>query len=157
MNVLVYSGPEVLQTSLKNTLSTLRSVLIPHYTVQTISQESLASQPWSAGCALLVFPGCSELSPSPFVTIIRRYVEDGGAFLALSAGATYSSSSRVLDLDSIGISGLSKDQTLRFYDKATSSYLYPTFHPRGKIATSSVTLNLTSGKTLDSVQWSEAV
>jgi biotin---protein ligase len=125
MNVLVYSGPEVLQTSLNNTQSILRSVLNPHYTVQTISQESLASQPWSAGCALLVLPGCRELSPSPSVTIIRRYVENGGAFLALSTGATYSSSSRVLDLDSIGISGLSKDQTLRFYGKATSSYLYP--------------------------------
>jgi len=103
-----------------------------------------------------VLPGCRELSPSPFVSIIRRYVENGGAFLALSAGATYSSSSRVLDLDSISISGLSKDQTqLRFYDKATSSYLYPTFHSGEEITTSSVILKLTSGKTLDSVQWNE--
>ena len=155
MNVLVYSGPEVFQTSLKSTLSTLRSLLIPHYTVQPISQESLASHPWSTGCALFVFPGCRELFPSPFITVIRSYVENGGAFLALSAGATYSSS-RVLDLNSLSISGLSKDQTLRFYDKATSSYLYPTFHSGEDITTLSDSLVLTSGEKLEGGHWSGA-
>jgi biotin---protein ligase len=153
MNVLVYSGPEVLQTSLRHTLSTLRPILVPHYTVQTISQESLASHPWSASCALLVFPSCRELSPSPFITIVRSYVEGGGAFLALSAGATYSSS-RTLGLSSLSISGLPKGQTLCFYDKAASGYLYPIFHPGGEIVTSSVNLQMMSGEKLDRVQQS---
>jgi hypothetical protein len=109
MNVLVYSGPEVLQTSLKQTLSTLRSVVVPHYTVQAISAESLASHPWSTNCALLVFPDCHELSPPPFTSIIREYVENGGAFLALPTGASYPPLSRALDLGSLSVSGGPED------------------------------------------------
>lgn len=156
MNVLVYAGPEVFQTSLKHTLSTLRSILIPHYTVQSISRESLASHPWSTTCALLVFPGCHSLTPSPSIAVIQSFVENGGALLALSSGATYSSTSRALDLGSLSISGLSRDQPLRFHDKSTSSYLYPKFHS-GDPAISSVTLRLESGQDVEGVQCDGAV
>lgn len=155
MNVYVYSGPEVLQASLKHALSTLRSILIPHYTIQQISKESLILQPWSTGCALLVFPGCYELADPAVIPIVRFYVENGGAFLALSAGAIYSSS-QVLDLDSCPISGLSKYQNLRFHDKATSSHLYPKFHPIGDVTTSVVTVQSVTGKQVKNIQqtWS---
>lgn len=148
MNVFVYSGPEVLQPSLKYALSTLRSILIPNYTIQTISKESLILQPWSAGCALLVFPGCYELSYLAIIPPIRQYVENGGAFLALSAGANYSSS-QLLHLDSLTIFSL-PNQILRFHDKATASYLYPKFLPMGEAITSSV--QLATGERAENIQ-----
>lgn len=151
MNVLIYSGPEVLQVSLKGTLSSLRSILIPHYTVQTISRESLASQPWSSSCALLVFPGCYDLSPFPSTPIVRNYVESGGALLALSTGGTLSSSTG-LDLSSLSISGLSKNQSLRFFDKVTETYLYPQFHSGGDVTTSSDVLKMVSGDVVEHIQ-----
>lgn len=89
MNVLVYSGSAVLQPSLKQTLT---SILSPHYTVQSISDHSLASQPWSTNCALLV---CTKSSPS--TAIIRHYVENGGALLDLSAGPFYDSQDPALE------------------------------------------------------------
>lgn len=150
MNILVYSGPESLKSSLKESLSTLRSLVTPHFTVQTITPETLASHPWSTGCALLVLPGCYELNPSPSILIIRRYVEeDGGKCLMFSSGATFSSSSSTLDsFSSLSLSSSSKNQMLRFFDKTTNTYLYPKFHTGGEDASSSslVSVQLTSGE-----------
>ncbi|OCH92771.1 class II aaRS and biotin synthetase [Obba rivulosa] len=88
MNVLVYSGPEVLDTSTQS-LQSLRSLLVPNYAIQTINFQSLASQPWAANCAMLVLPACrSALVPTPpFASAIKSYVERGGALLALGASA----------------------------------------------------------------------
>src|SRR5438270_5817664 len=56
MNVIVYAGPEVLPLSLSNAIASLRTLLLPHYTVQPISQPALLAQPWKSSCALLVVP-----------------------------------------------------------------------------------------------------
>lgn len=112
MNVLVYSGPETLQTSVSRTITALRSALYPHYTVQPVSLQSLTSQPWTTLCALLVIPACREhLSFSSAVsTSIRSYVENGGALLGLRAGCKIGGS-----LFSGG------DYTLRFQSKTGPS------------------------------------
>ncbi|KII91479.1 hypothetical protein PLICRDRAFT_38240 [Plicaturopsis crispa FD-325 SS-3] len=91
MNVLIYAGPEVSKTSLSHTLTSLRSLVLPHYTVQTISPQSLISHPWSATCALLVLPSSRQLPSSESNTAIQAYVERGGAFLGFSVGVDYSS------------------------------------------------------------------
>lgn len=137
MNILVYSGPEALKSSLKESLSTLRSLVTPHFTVQTITTESLISHPWSTSCALLVFPGSYELNSLPLISIVRRYIEeDGGRCLMLSSGATFSTSA--LDsFSSLSLSTSSKNRTLRFFDKTTNTYLYPNFHTGGEDALSS--------------------
>ncbi|KZP20467.1 class II aaRS and biotin synthetase [Athelia psychrophila] len=155
MNVLVYAGPEVLQASLKHTLSTLRSILVPHYTVQSISRESLVSHPWSTSCALLVFPGCYALTPSPSIALIKGFVENGGAFLALSSGAAYTCASQGVGISSFsGIgTGISRDQALRFRDTSSNESLKPTFNLGPKAATSSVSLRLASGQELAEVQY----
>ena len=91
MNVLVYTGPESLQTSVSRTITALRFALYPHYTVQPITLQSFVSQPWSTSCALLVFPACRdhlEFS-NTVVAAIRTYVEKGGALLGLRAGVKY--------------------------------------------------------------------
>jgi len=88
MNVLVYSGPEVIQSSLPVLTSTLRSLLLPNYTVQSITHHTLISHPWAPSCALLVIPSFSSaLGGSNFLDRVSKFVNDGGSLLAFSVGA----------------------------------------------------------------------
>jgi biotin--protein ligase len=87
MNVFIYAGPEVVQRSLTRTLAALKLVLVPNYTVQSITPQSLKSHPWSPNCALLLFPECHHLDlPDPrVVDNIRTYIEQGGRAIFLKA------------------------------------------------------------------------
>ncbi|KAI0795547.1 hypothetical protein C8Q75DRAFT_456220 [Abortiporus biennis] len=131
MNVLVYSGPEVLQTSLTRSISLLRSFLLPNYTVQPITSQSLCSQPWSETCALLVFPAFQEQPSfsSSVSNLIRSYVENGGALLGIrstikkSKGGSLGLSSSLAGLTL----GSSSEYSLRFTDKSSGSNVYCTF------------------------------
>ncbi|KAF8208185.1 biotin-protein ligase [Mycena galopus ATCC 62051] len=131
MNVLVYSGPEVIQTSLDHTLSTLRHILLPFYSVQPISQPALVSQPWQASCALLVFPGCRDIVLSKASPAIEGYVQSGGVFLALGTGSHYSSRGLDSGILNVASTSISKDMLLRFSDRESGSYIYPSFHAGG--------------------------
>src|SRR5579863_7289850 len=89
MNVLIYA------TSASHRLSdALRSVLSPFYTVQSITPVSLATQPWTASCALLVLPPPDNppvpLSlPKPAHEAIQGYVTAGGRILAIGLGVSF--------------------------------------------------------------------
>lgn len=153
MNVLVYTGPEVVQTSLGGTLSTLRSLLLLHYPVQTISLQALLSQPWSATCALLVFPECRSTFTSSSSLTIKTYVEAGGSFLGFGTGANYSTS-RGLEPGgfTLGAASLSKDHPLRFFDKSTGSYINPTSRSaRKEIVSRSITLHVPDGDIVNGI------
>jgi biotin--protein ligase len=155
MNVLVYAGPEVPQTSLTSTLSTLRSVLVPYYSIQKVSLASLGSHPWTASCALLVLPAGSNLSLASAVTAVSTYVENGGAFLAFGAGAKYSPRSvRVAQF--LGSTSSSVDRVLQFFDNGTASYIHPTFHSGSNGRPRSVSIRRTSGETLENIHDSGA-
>ncbi|THV08019.1 class II aaRS and biotin synthetase [Dendrothele bispora CBS 962.96] len=125
MNILVYSGPEVLPASLKHTLSTFR-LLVPNYSVQLIPVATLKTQPWVTSCALFVFPECrsavAQSTPS-----INTFVERGGSILCLSAGARCPSRAGP-DFTAMqaSLSG-SNDQTLRFFDRKSGSFIYPSW------------------------------
>jgi len=126
MNVLVYAGHEVQQTSLNHTLSSLELILSPHYSVQRITQ-ALITQPWPATCALLVVPQCrARFLSSSASKPIQEYLEDGGAYLGLGTGALYSPRRLVTGLANLNL-GISsgEDTRLRFFDKFNSSYIYP--------------------------------
>ncbi|KAI4520614.1 class II aaRS and biotin synthetase [Schizophyllum commune Loenen D] len=81
MNVLVYGTPD------SPALTLLRRALLPHYAVQPVSAQALATQPWHVNCALLVVPKPGELSGGKAITAIQSYVQNGGSFLGLSTGA----------------------------------------------------------------------
>lgn len=87
MNVLVYAS------SASHGLSNaLRSVLSPFYTVQSILPASLATQPWTASCALLVL--VPPDAPAPFSLpkqaheTVQQYISAGGRILGIGLGAT---------------------------------------------------------------------
>ncbi|WVQ79125.1 biotin-[acetyl-CoA-carboxylase] ligase [Cryptococcus sp. DSM 104549] len=96
--VLIYSGPGVSPLSLSHTLLTLRLLLLPHYTVQPVTPDVLATQPWEPSCALLVIPGGRDLPYVDELTVkrgvtrrIKEYVEEGGRYLGICAGAYFGS------------------------------------------------------------------
>ena len=88
VNVLVYSGPEVAQSSLPILTSTLRSLLLPNYTVQSVTPHTLINHPWAPSCALLAIPSFSSTtSGSDLTNKVSKFVNDGGSLLAFSVGA----------------------------------------------------------------------
>ncbi len=148
MNVLVYSGPEVLQASLNHSLASLRHILLPNYTVQTITQNALTTQPWQNSCALLVLPQ----SRSRFVSIANKYIKDfvegGGAYLMLSTDATAIPRSQGLGFGSGGLSfGLEAGESpLKFYDKLNNAYIvWGEEAPSASVETCTVTLRSSDG------------
>ncbi|KAF9647077.1 class II aaRS and biotin synthetase [Thelephora ganbajun] len=87
MNVLVYSGPEVVQSSLPFLTNTLRSLLLPNYTVRSVTQHTLITHPWAPSCAMLVIPSFSSTTSGSGLTDgVSKFVNDGGSLLAFSVG-----------------------------------------------------------------------
>ena len=102
--VLVYSGPGVSPLSLSHTILTLSLLLLPHYTVQSVSPTTLHNEPWEPSCALLVIPGgrdlpyVDELGVKTRVTKrIREFIEHGGKYLGICAGAYFGSETVIFD------------------------------------------------------------
>ena len=93
MNVLVYSGPEIIQTSLNHSLTTLRAILLPHYTIQSVTPHILTTQPWQKSCALLVLPQTRGGFASVPSKHIKNFVEGGGSCLLLGFRPTIPSRS----------------------------------------------------------------
>jgi biotin--protein ligase len=101
-------------------LSTLRSLLLPLYSIQTLTPQALKAQPWSPSCALLVFPQFRGGFPSQANPSIKEYVESGGAFLGFGVGAIYTSSAR-------RTADESKNLLFQVGDKSTIT-ISPTLH-----------------------------
>lgn len=125
MNVLIYSGPEVLQPSLNHALASLRSILVPHYAVQPITLHSLTTQPWQNSCALLVLPRSRNRFVSVASKQVKAFVEAGGAYLMLGTGATATPRSGGLGLGSTSLSlGLEPgEMPLKLFNKFNNVYL----------------------------------
>ena len=85
MNVLIHTSST--SSGLSNAL---RSVLSPFYTVQSITSGSLATQPWTTSCALLVLPSPGPLSlPKPAHEAIQEYITAGGRMFGISLGVSF--------------------------------------------------------------------
>ncbi|KAG8732500.1 biotin holocarboxylase synthetase [Ceratobasidium sp. 423] len=129
LDVLVYQGPGVSETSLYHTLATLNTILKPNYTVRAVDAELLRAEPWGPSCALLAIPGGRDL---PYVEHlakaipkIKDFVEKGGAYLGICAGA-YFASARVewevgTPLQVVG------DRALKFFPGTSRGCAYPGF------------------------------
>ncbi|KAG6867943.1 hypothetical protein C0993_009255 [Termitomyces sp. T159_Od127] len=120
MNVLIYTGQQALQKSVAHSLTTLRSLLLPQYSIQTITDQALISQPWKTTCALLVLPQChGPLQPTSSASI-RDFVESGGSLLSFGAGAMCA------PREISGAASISKQILLGFFDKPTGMYIHLT-------------------------------
>ncbi|KAJ1725531.1 biotin holocarboxylase synthetase [Coemansia erecta] len=96
LNVLVYSGPGVSPNSQTFLMRTLRQFLSHRYAIIPVDQNMLRTQPWETKAALFVMPGGRDL---PYTVElngeinrrIRQWVQNGGRYLGLCAGAYYGS------------------------------------------------------------------
>ena len=82
--------------SIRHCIYTLRRLLSPNYAVIPVDSDAIIKEPWTPSCALFVVPGGADL---PYCRSlngegnrrIRQFVERGGAYLGLCAGAYYGS------------------------------------------------------------------
>lgn len=95
--VLVYADEGVDRLGLAQTLSTLQRFLAPScYKIKGVDASLLQKGTWKERCALLVIPGGRDL---PYVSRLKgegvaqiaAYVEEGGSYLGLCAGAYFAS------------------------------------------------------------------
>lgn len=83
--------------SVRHCLYSLRRLLAPSYAVIPVSDSVILKEPWTASCALLVFPGgadqgyCRSLNGEGNRRI-SHYVRRGGAYLGFCAGGYYGTS-----------------------------------------------------------------
>ncbi|KAG9069499.1 biotin holocarboxylase synthetase [Linnemannia hyalina] len=130
MNILVYSGDGTSRTSLIHTVNSLRSLVGQHYDVMKIDATGLLTEPWEDSTSLLVIPGGRDL---PFTRDlngatndrIRNYVQSGGRFFGICAGAYYGSDRISFELGrSLEVQG---ERELKFFAGECRGAVYPGF------------------------------
>ncbi|KAF2464713.1 class II aaRS and biotin synthetase [Lindgomyces ingoldianus] len=104
INVLVYSGNGSTTESVRHCLYTLRRLLSPTYAVVPVTGDVIIKEPWSATCALLVFPGGADLGYCRTLDgegnrRISQYVNRGGSYLGFCAGGYYGCSRCEFEVD----------------------------------------------------------
>lgn len=129
LDVLVYKGHGVSETSLFHTLATLNTLLRPNYTVTPVDAELLKNQPWAPSCALLVIPGGRDLpyvkDLAPAIQKIKDFVENGGAYLGICAGAYFGSARVEWEVGTrVEVVG---DRDLKFFPGISRGCAYPGF------------------------------
>ncbi|KAF8947980.1 biotin holocarboxylase synthetase, partial [Haplosporangium gracile] len=130
MNILVYSGDGTSRTSLIHTVNSLRSLVGQYYDVMKIDATGLLTEPWEDSTSLLVIPGGRDL---PFTRDlngatndrIRNYVQSGGRFFGICAGAYYGSDRISFELSrTLEIQG---ERELKFFAGECRGAVYPGF------------------------------
>ncbi|KAF2111657.1 biotin-protein ligase [Lophiotrema nucula] len=119
MNVLVYSGNGSTTESVRHCLYTLRRLLSPTYVVIPVTGDILIKEPWTASCALLVFPGGADLGYCRTLNgegnrRISQYVNRGGSFLGFCAGGYYGTQRCEFEVDDPKMAVVG-DRELGFY------------------------------------------
>jgi biotin---protein ligase len=92
----IFTGEGTTPTSIKHTFHSFRELLSPQYAVVPISSSALLNEPWQSSCVALIVPGGADL---PFCRLlngagnrrIKSFVEKGGKYIGLCAGAYYAS------------------------------------------------------------------
>ncbi|KAJ3098247.1 biotin holocarboxylase synthetase [Phlyctochytrium planicorne] len=94
MNVLIYNGSGTSKGSVESTIKALRESLSSSYDVMAVDANVLIKEPWQDSTSLLVMPGGRDLpyveKLSPQETLkIRTWVQNGGRYLGICAGAYF--------------------------------------------------------------------
>ncbi len=115
--VYIYNDEGVGQNSLIQTIKTLEKAL-PQHSIKTINAEEVISNDWAKDAVLFVIPGGADL---PYVKKlngtgnknIKTFIESGGAYLGICAGAYYASS--YVEFDKGGELEVLGDRELAFF------------------------------------------
>lgn len=138
-NIYIYYGPGASTECVLNTAYTLKQCLSTDYQIRTLQPDELISGDWKKDAALFLLPGGADLPYVQFLTPvgnleIKNYIESGGSFLGICAGAYYASNfvcfAPGTELEVIGNRQLSffpgtvKGPCLKPYDYKTKSGAY---------------------------------
>ncbi|RCI05089.1 biotin holocarboxylase synthetase [Rhizopus stolonifer] len=141
MNVLIY-----------NAYVTLKSILGHAYDVMKVDAATLKTEPWESTCSLVVVPGgrdtpyCQDMH-GPVNARIKAYVESGGRYLGLCAGAYYASANIEFEKGSpLEVVG---SRELGFFPGTCRGTVYPGFVYNSEKGARAVAINI-NGKTIQS-------
>lgn len=95
--VYIYGGPGASSECVSQTVKSLSACLPPFYKIHILDQKCLIKGHWTKDAAILIIPGGRDL---PYVrdltcdgnNLIRTFINQGGSFLGICAGAYYASS-----------------------------------------------------------------
>lgn len=125
MKVLIYADEGVSSFSLQETLKTFRKL---YANVETIDHVGLIDTDWEKEAGLLIIPGGRDI---PYdrklrgkgTAKIRKFVEEGGSFLGICAGAYFACSEVIFEKGtSIEVH---ETRDLSFFSGAAVGTLYP--------------------------------
>ncbi len=130
-DILVYSGPGVGPLSLENTLNMLKQLVGDKYNVITVTPDIIIKQHWSKNTALLVMPGGGDRPYHAKLSgvgnaKIKHYVDNGGKYLGICAGAYYSADRIAFALgdENLEVTG---ERELKFFPGLVSGPTYSGF------------------------------
>lgn len=92
--IYIYAGPGVSENCLTQTETTINFFLKSKYQIERIFPEQILNEDWEKKAALLIIPGGADIPYTHALNglgnqKIRSYVENGGTFLGICAGAYY--------------------------------------------------------------------
>ncbi|ROT47621.1 BPL-N domain-containing protein [Candidatus Cardinium hertigii] len=94
--IYLYNDDGVSTESLRQTVYTL-SDIAPAYKLQCINAQEIIKETWTKNAALFVMPGGADIPYAKKLNgagnrTIKKYIENGGSYLGICAGAYYASS-----------------------------------------------------------------
>ncbi|GFR44822.1 hypothetical protein Agub_g6160 [Astrephomene gubernaculifera] len=128
--VLVYCGEGAGHQSARNTLHALKRCLAPGVEARFLDTEELLEGRWRGSCLLLVMPGGADLPYCRRLNgrgnqLLRAYVEAGGSYLGLCAGAYYACGR--VEFEVGGPLQVVGDRELAFFPGTARGAAYPGF------------------------------
>ena len=102
MNILVYKGEGTSVRSVEHIMYALKKLVGKNYDIKEVDHSVLNSQPWETTTKLLVIPGGRDrpyqekLHPQGTAKI-RLFVENGGCYMGICAGAYFACSKIAFD------------------------------------------------------------
>jgi biotin--protein ligase len=148
MNILVYGDLGASPNSIKHTCNTLKSILGHVYDIIQIDRQVLQSEPWEVGCVMLVMPGgrdmpyCEALNGEPNKRI-QKFIDNGGRYLGLCAGAYYASASIEFEKGR-ALMEIIQSRELSLYPGISRGTVYPGFVYNSESGARSVAVTLES-------------
>lgn len=121
--VYLYAGPGTSPICLDQTEQMLQQSLAHYYRVERIQPEDVIDKPWHLQAACFVMPGGQDnpyeeyLNPAG-ISKIKAYVNAGGAYLGICAGAYFAAKKIEFALGSS--IEVNQERSLKFYDGIAS-------------------------------------
>jgi len=126
--ILVYVDLGVDGAGLKHTVKSLQQEIDPsQYRIRRMDSKALKSENWEKETALLIISGgrdvyYHEALDGPGTSKIRRFVEEGGSYLGICAGAYFGA--EAIEFEKGGSSEVCAMRSLRFFPGVAEGPVY---------------------------------